>query len=87
MHIANLLMSMLSSGQLSIKVNPATIEARGLAVVVARMAGAEGKYQPNPCSFYLLNLAIDVSVSTSTPEELGTNADGFGHRQLLESPS
>ncbi len=42
LHIANLLMSMLSAGQLT--VSPST---RG--------------YQPNPCSFYLLNLAIDVS--------------------------
>jgi hypothetical protein len=66
-HIANLLMSMLSSGQLSIKVNPAAIEGRGLSRVVERMLSAEGKYQPNPCSFYLLNLAIDVSISTSTP--------------------
>lgn len=40
LHVANLLMSMLSSGQLTIKA---------------------GDYQANPCSFYLLNLAIDVS--------------------------
>lgn len=40
LHIANLLMSMLSSGQLTVK---------------------PGDYQANPCSFYLLNLAIDVS--------------------------
>lgn len=41
LHIANLLMSMLSSGQLTIKA---------------------GDYQANPCSFYLLNLAIDTTV-------------------------
>lgn len=41
LHVANLLMSMLSSGQLTIKA---------------------GDYQANPCSFYLLNLAIDVSL-------------------------
>ena len=40
LHVTNLLMSMLSSGQLTIKA---------------------GDYQANPCSFYLLNLAIDVS--------------------------
>ena len=40
LHIANLLMSMLSSGELTIKAS---------------------SYQANPCSFYLLNLAIDVS--------------------------
>lgn len=43
LHIANLLMSMLSSGQLT--VTPT----------------ATGEYEANPCSFYLLNLAIDVS--------------------------
>lgn len=40
LHIANLFMSMLSSGQFEVKA---------------------GDYQANPCSFYLLNLAIDVS--------------------------
>ncbi|KAI9701802.1 MAG: hypothetical protein M1836_001146 [Candelina mexicana] len=48
-HIANLFMSMLSSGQFSatqLKVAPASQEA----------------YQPNPCSFYLLNLAIDTTI-------------------------
>ena len=43
LHVANLLMSMLSSGQLTLKA---------------------GDYQANPCSFYLLNLAIDVSFHT-----------------------
>ena len=42
LHVANLLMSMLSSGQLSVTI-------------------ATDRYQANPCSFYLLNLAIDVS--------------------------
>lgn len=42
LHIANLLMSMLSSGQLTVTI-------------------ATDSYQANPCSFYLLNLAIDVS--------------------------
>lgn len=40
LHVANLLMSMVSSGELKVKA---------------------GDYQANPCSFYLLNLAIDVS--------------------------
>ena len=43
LHLANLAMSMFSSGQLT--VTPATV----------------GDYTANPCSFYLLNLAIDVS--------------------------
>jgi hypothetical protein len=51
-HIANLLMSMLSSGQFSIKVGPQHI---------SRDENTTARYVPNPCSFYLLNLAIDVS--------------------------
>ncbi|KAI9720641.1 MAG: hypothetical protein M1812_002821 [Candelaria pacifica] len=49
LHIANLIMSMFSSGQFSavqLKVTPASQDA----------------YQPNPCSFYLLNLAIDTTI-------------------------
>lgn len=41
LHLANLLMSMFSAGQLEIT----------------------SDYKPNPCSFYLLNLGIDVSVA------------------------
>lgn len=41
LHLANLLMSMFSAGQLEI----------------------QSTYKPNPCSFYLLNLGIDVSLS------------------------
>ena len=44
LHIANLLMSLLSAGQLTV---PPSVT---------------NEYQPNPCSFYLLNLAIDVSL-------------------------
>ncbi len=47
LHVANLLMSMLSSGKFS--VTPTTTD----------------DYQANPCSFYLLNLAIDVSQPTN----------------------
>lgn len=57
-HIANLLMSMLSSGQFSVQVSPDTVTG-----VKGRMMREEGGYQPNPCSFYLLNLAIDVFMS------------------------
>lgn len=44
LHVANLLMSLLSSGKLVV-----TLED-------------PDKFQANPCSFYLLNLAIDVSL-------------------------
>ncbi|KAL8674007.1 MAG: hypothetical protein Q9168_001592 [Polycauliona sp. 1 TL-2023] len=45
LHIANLAMSLLSSGQLTI--TPKT---------------DSGGYRANPCSFYLLNLAIDTTI-------------------------
>ena len=48
LHVANLFMSMLSSGELA-----PTPKA--------------GDYQTNPCSFYLLNLAIDVSNDCRCP--------------------
>ena len=51
-HIANIFMSMLTSGRFSVQVEPATTK------VAAR---SDDDYAPNPCSFYLLNLAIDVS--------------------------
>ena len=51
LHVANLLMSMLSAGQFSVK---------------PKVAEDPGEDSPlNPCSFYLLNLAIDVSISSS----------------------
>ena len=54
LHVANLLMSMLSSGQLIIKA---------------------GDYQANPCSFYLLNLAIDVSLPLNLHEVMYEKAE------------
>lgn len=48
LHVANLLMSLLSSGKLVVTLeNP-------------------DKFHANPCSFYLLNLAIDVSLQLIT---------------------
>lgn len=55
MHIANLLMSMLSSGQFDIRLDASS-------VVTKRMVDEKGNYKPNPCSFYLLNLAIDTTI-------------------------
>lgn len=54
-HMSNIFMSMLTSGRFSIKVEPTVVER---LVLVAR---GDDDYVPNPCSFYLLNLAIDVS--------------------------
>ena len=53
LHLANLLMSMFSAGQIQASVAQ-------VAASAARVSG--GKYQPNPCSFYLLNLAIDTTL-------------------------
>ncbi|TID22462.1 fk506-binding protein 2 precursor [Venturia nashicola] len=53
LHLANLLMSMLSSGQLDID--------QKAKQAAAFTQGDEGR-QPNPCSFYLLNLAIDTTI-------------------------
>lgn len=71
-HVANVFMSMLTSGRFSIKVEPtsaATVRAVSMMVVRSLVPrdGQDGgapddDYTPNPCSFYLLNLAIDVSV-------------------------
>lgn len=51
LHIANLGMSLLSSGQLTVTPKTTT-----------------GGYRANPCSFYLLNLAIDVRINTTPPD-------------------
>lgn len=56
-HMANVFMSMLTSGRFSIKVEPMAVQT------VARLLRRDDDiYVPNPCSFYLLNLAIDVSL-------------------------
>jgi len=54
-HIANVFMSMLTSGKVSIKLDAGAVAA-GQRLLMRR-----DDYVPNPCSFYLLNLAIDVS--------------------------
>lgn len=54
-HIANIFMSMLTSGRFSVTLDPAT------TANAQRLMRRGEDYTPNPCSFYLLNLAIDVS--------------------------
>lgn len=58
LHIANIFMSMLTSGRFSVQVAPATTASR-------MMARSDEDYTPNPCSSYLLNLAIDVCLRSS----------------------
>lgn len=57
-HVANVFMSMLTSGRFSMKLEPTTTGMR----MARDMLMARDDYTPNPCSFYLLNLGIDVSV-------------------------
>jgi len=58
LHVLNLIMSMLSSsGSGDLEINaPDVLE---LSAQLAA-ADAEGR-MPNPCSFYLINIAVDVS--------------------------
>lgn len=56
-HIANIFMSMLTSGRFSVQVDPSA------STVTTR---SDDDYAPNPCSFYLLNLAIDVRTSCAS---------------------
>lgn len=57
-HAANVFMSMLTSGRFTIKVMPETV-----AVTTVRLLLRRGEeYVPNPCSFYLLNLAIGTTL-------------------------
>jgi hypothetical protein len=71
LHLANVLMSMLSSGKFDV----------ATTTNAAPPAGAEGEDQPNPCSFYLLNLAIDVShiLKNSLTCSLLTATDDYRH--------
>ncbi|KAK6526944.1 hypothetical protein TWF281_010140 [Arthrobotrys megalospora] len=49
-HIANLVLSLISSGRFDTTPHP------------SRLVRRDDDYHPNPCSFYLLNLAIDTTV-------------------------
>ncbi|KAF8247633.1 hypothetical protein K440DRAFT_628529 [Wilcoxina mikolae CBS 423.85] len=64
-HLANLILSMLSSGTFTTEPSPASLD------VVTRLSlrnegGGKGSgddgYHANPCSFYLLNLGIDTTL-------------------------
>ncbi|KAH7170731.1 vacuolar membrane protein-domain-containing protein [Dactylonectria macrodidyma] len=51
-HMANIFMSMLTSGRFSVQVDPSA----------GATPRSEDDYPPNPCSFYLLNLGIDTTL-------------------------
>lgn len=60
-HMANVFMSLLTSGRFSIKLEHVAAQTMQTGERLLRRAGDD--YTPNPCSFYLLNLAIDVSLA------------------------
>lgn len=53
LHLANLFMSLLSSGEFDVAAKTKQ---------TAQFVQDDGGRQPNPCSFYLLNLAIDTTI-------------------------
>lgn len=63
-HIANIMLSMLSSGTFTTEPSPASLLTSLPDSRSRRNFGGppddDPSYHPNPCSFYLLNLAIDV---------------------------
>lgn len=54
LHMANLLMSMFSAGEIQAELARAATKSVGATV--------DEDWRPNPCSFYLLNLAIDTTI-------------------------
>lgn len=54
LHMANLLMSMFSAGEIQAQIASAAAKSVGATI--------DDDWQPNPCSFYLLNLAIDTTL-------------------------
>ncbi|OIW34938.1 hypothetical protein CONLIGDRAFT_639265 [Coniochaeta ligniaria NRRL 30616] len=66
-HIANVFMSMLTSGRFSIKLTPTPARSVALGLMTRALGGRGDEYTPNPCSFYLLNLAIDAKTTLGIP--------------------
>lgn len=56
LHLANLLMSMFSAGEIQAQL------AKAAAKSVGAGDGEDENWRPNPCSFYLLNLGIDTTI-------------------------
>lgn len=53
LHVANLLISMLFGGEVGLAAKVQTVGVSSVA--------DDSPYQSNPCSFYLINIAVDVS--------------------------
>lgn len=92
-HIANVFMSMLTSGRFSFETADSPIGP--MATMLLRRD--DDDYSPNPCSFYLLNLGIDVSLaflpphgclrSSASKSEQVANVSLPPGRRLWASPS
>ncbi|PHH55856.1 Vacuolar membrane protein YPL162C [Ceratocystis fimbriata CBS 114723] len=59
-HSANVFMAMLTSGRFSVKLQPRTMYH--MRSMLMRRDDDPEAYQPNPCSWYLLNLAVDTTL-------------------------
>lgn len=68
-HVLNLAMSMLGSIELVNAAKNAAVKASASANDAAKNGGGGGRTTPNPCSFYILNLGIDVSLSNASTED------------------
>lgn len=62
-HILNLLMSMIGAGGLEHAAETAASKSGSAGAQAGESATDGGRSTPNPCSFYLLNLLIDVSIA------------------------
>jgi hypothetical protein len=90
LHLLNLLMSMFSSGDFDIAQASSSAAAVGSTSTTGGNAetfvqDSKGREKPNPCSFYLLNLAIDVRISP--PSLLIPPPTNKRHRQPSASSS
>ena len=66
-HVVNVFMSILTSGRVHVELEtgpPGTPAAAAAAHAIRSLVrrAAEDEFVPNPCSLYLLNLGIDVSL-------------------------
>lgn len=77
-HVANLGMSMFSSGTLPMPGDGSEGDSNAHSYLPAYLSSEDPEYRPNPCSFYLLNLLIDVSSPSSSSVYLKKNSVFFG---------
>ncbi len=81
-HIANVFMSILTSGRVTVKLDPS-----GVQTAQRLMRRDDDEFVPNPCSLYLLNLAIDVGSNTESPVQINGARANYTWRLLSASRS